>query len=184
MEGIPQIHWLIHLLVNSLERHRIEPVVVVFRMNFKWNFKYLKSKSTLLFPFLYCENHTFSCLFRFLFKKSLNYICYVMLQNQWPQFVQTTMESRTFLIFSVFDHWWGHVIKGSLHSWSVNIKSMKLVVLFWYFARRRLTKYRNYTTHFMNIILNDHSCKILFFCESENLQWYCNKKKIELWIQI
>ena len=48
-----------------------------------------------------------------------------------------------------------------LHSWSLNMKFMKLV-LFRYFDRRRLAKYRNYSTIFINFILNDHSSKILY----------------------
>ena len=44
-----------------------EPVFVVFLMNFKWNFKHLKSK--FFFPSLCCENHTFSCLFWFFIYK-------------------------------------------------------------------------------------------------------------------
>ena len=46
-----------------------EPVFVVFLMNFKWNFKHLKSKSTFFFPSLRCENHTISCLFWFFIYK-------------------------------------------------------------------------------------------------------------------
>ena len=54
------------------------------------------------------------------------------------------------------------MINRILHSWSVNMTFMKLVVKFRYFARQRLAKYRNYTTRFINFILNDHSCKILY----------------------
>ena len=46
--------------------------------------------------------------------------------------------------------------------WSFNMKFMKRVVLFRYFASLRRAKYRNYTTSFINFILTDHECKILF----------------------
>ena len=59
------------------------------------------------------------------------------------------------------------MINRILHSWSVNMKFMKLVK-FRYFVRRRLAKYRNYTTRFINFILNDHSCKILYLANSED----------------
>ena len=41
---------------------------------------------------------------------------------------QTAMEHRTCIIFNVFDRWRGHVINRILHSWSINMKFMKLVV--------------------------------------------------------
>ena len=107
-----------------------EPVVVVFRMNFKWNFKPLKSKS--IFVHVLWKSHIFLFVSFFMKKKkkkSLNYIRCVMLQNQWPQFVQTAMESRTFLIFNVFDRWWSRMINRILHSWSFDMKFRKLVVL-------------------------------------------------------
>ena len=46
---------------------------------------------------------------------------------------------------------------------------MKQVVLFWYFASLWQAKYRNYTRSFINFILNDHECKILFI--TWPLQW-------------
>ena len=58
------------------------------------------------------------------------------------------------------------MINRILHLWSVNVKFMKLVVLFRYFARRRLAKYRNYTTRFINFILNDHLGKILYIWQN------------------
>ena len=62
------------------------------------------------------------------------------------------------------------MINRILHSWSVNMKFMKLVVYFRYFARPRLAKYRNYPTRFINFISNDHSCKILHIFEYFELE--------------
>ena len=81
-----------------------------------------------LFHFCVVKIIHFLVCFVFSFIKSLNYIRCVMLQNHWPHVVQTAMERRTCVIFNVFDRWRGHVINRILHSWSVNMKFMKLVV--------------------------------------------------------
>ena len=78
-----------------------EWIVSFFRMNFKWKFKHFKSKSTFLFPSWVCIVKITHFLVCFV-KNLLNYMRCVMLQNQWPQFVQTAMESRNCLIFNVF----------------------------------------------------------------------------------
>ena len=54
------------------------------------------------------------------------------------------------------------MINRILHSWSFNMKFMKLVGYFGVLLAKARKIPRNYPNSFIYFILNDHSCKILY----------------------
>ena len=56
------------------------------------------------------------------------------------------------------------MINGILHEWSFNMKFMKRVWVISVFASLGEQNTEITQTRFINFILNDHSCKILYLC--------------------
>ena len=54
------------------------------------------------------------------------------------------------------------MINRILHSWSFNMKCVKLVGQFRYFARQGSQNTEITQTRFINFILNNHECKIFY----------------------